>query len=249
LWDFGDGTYSVQKNPVHAYYRAGVYTVTLTAGSPTHGYGVLSKINYVTVEGTGINMAQLIINLLIEQFRRDKQKLHGFLNSVAIMVQDIEDSLTDLKRFRGIISAEGTSLDLIGDIVGCPRTSVDDDIYRADIYFQIAINNSKGTAEELITALKRISGASAVDFSEGQPATITLTINDTIDIPLETIIARLNKIRPAGVKLILKYTHGNTPFIFGGEGSSPPYFSSGSGFGETGAGWETVGGNIVELIS
>ncbi len=29
-WNFGDGTYSVQQNPVHAYNKAGKYTVTLT---------------------------------------------------------------------------------------------------------------------------------------------------------------------------------------------------------------------------
>jgi gliding motility-associated-like protein len=33
LWDFGDGGYSVQKNPVHTYSETGVYDVALTAWS------------------------------------------------------------------------------------------------------------------------------------------------------------------------------------------------------------------------
>ena len=49
-WSFGDGTYSTARNPVHAYTKAGKYTVTLTAknakGSSTkttYGYIKVSK--------------------------------------------------------------------------------------------------------------------------------------------------------------------------------------------------------------
>ncbi|MCZ3365336.1 MULTISPECIES: PKD domain-containing protein [Methanobacterium] len=34
LWDFGDGTTSTQKNPLHSYTRAGIYTVKLTVTGP-----------------------------------------------------------------------------------------------------------------------------------------------------------------------------------------------------------------------
>jgi len=34
LWDFGDGTTSTEEDPVYAYSRAGVYTVSLTATGP-----------------------------------------------------------------------------------------------------------------------------------------------------------------------------------------------------------------------
>jgi carbonic anhydrase/acetyltransferase-like protein (isoleucine patch superfamily) len=194
-------------------------------------------------------LSTMLTNLLIEQFRKDKPKLHGLLNSIGGLIDDLLLILDDLKLYRGIRLAEGANLDLIGAIVGCARTSATDSIYREDIYFQIAINNSKGVAEELISALKQISGAATVDLSENFPATITLTINGSVDIPSASTIARLNKIRSAGVSLILQYTPGATHFVFGGEGSFPAYFPDGEGFGETGAGWETVGGNIVELIS
>jgi PKD repeat protein len=34
-WDFGDGTYSTEQNPVHAYSKSGVYTVKLTTINQT----------------------------------------------------------------------------------------------------------------------------------------------------------------------------------------------------------------------
>lgn len=34
LWDFGDGTTSTEKNPIHSYAKAGVYTVKLTVTGP-----------------------------------------------------------------------------------------------------------------------------------------------------------------------------------------------------------------------
>lgn len=48
LWDFGDGTQSVEPDPIHTYTAAGVYTVSLTIG----GYGEsdsLVRTEYVTV--------------------------------------------------------------------------------------------------------------------------------------------------------------------------------------------------------
>ncbi len=48
-WNFGDGTYSTQQNPVHTYSAAGNYTVTLTATN-TAGANTITEMNYVIVE-------------------------------------------------------------------------------------------------------------------------------------------------------------------------------------------------------
>ncbi|MGB9928861.1 MAG: PGF-pre-PGF domain-containing protein [Methanosarcina sp.] len=45
-WDFGDGTGSVERNPVHIYSSAGIYTVKLTANNK---YGSASKTTKITV--------------------------------------------------------------------------------------------------------------------------------------------------------------------------------------------------------
>ena len=47
-WNFGDGSFSADTNPVHFYSQPGIYNVTLTAASPS-----------------GCSIAQSIINLVI----------------------------------------------------------------------------------------------------------------------------------------------------------------------------------------
>jgi PKD repeat protein len=47
-WNFGDGTYSTEKNPKHTYTKAGNYTVTLTASNEA-GTGTKTRSNYIKV--------------------------------------------------------------------------------------------------------------------------------------------------------------------------------------------------------
>lgn len=49
LWDFGDGTQSVEENPVHAYPAEGTYMVRLHLITSTGAQGISTKRNYVTV--------------------------------------------------------------------------------------------------------------------------------------------------------------------------------------------------------
>lgn len=50
LWDFGDGTTSIDKNPTKTYQQEGVYSVKLNIITSTGGQGVCVKNNYVTVD-------------------------------------------------------------------------------------------------------------------------------------------------------------------------------------------------------
>ena len=47
-WTFGDGNTSTEKNPVHTYSKAGLYSVTLTA-SNANGSNALTKSSYIAV--------------------------------------------------------------------------------------------------------------------------------------------------------------------------------------------------------
>lgn len=49
LWDFGDGTTSVEKSPVHIYQTEGTYTVKLNIITSLGAQGVATKANYITV--------------------------------------------------------------------------------------------------------------------------------------------------------------------------------------------------------
>jgi hypothetical protein len=49
LWDFGDGSQSVEKNPFHAYVKEGTYTVKLHLITDAGIQGIASKTNYITI--------------------------------------------------------------------------------------------------------------------------------------------------------------------------------------------------------
>lgn len=48
LWDFGDGSTSIEQNPAHVYSQPGVYTVTLTAAN-AGGNNTVTEMDYITV--------------------------------------------------------------------------------------------------------------------------------------------------------------------------------------------------------
>jgi PKD repeat protein len=49
LWDFGDGTTSIEKSPSHTYQKEGIYTVRLNVITNLGAQGVITKTNYITV--------------------------------------------------------------------------------------------------------------------------------------------------------------------------------------------------------
>lgn len=53
LWNFGDGTTSTDRNPVHTYTISGTYTVTLTV-SNTAGSDSETKTGYITVAAKSV---------------------------------------------------------------------------------------------------------------------------------------------------------------------------------------------------
>jgi len=50
LWDFGDGSQSVERNPIHTYTQEGEYTVKLDAITSEGGRGITEKKNYIIVD-------------------------------------------------------------------------------------------------------------------------------------------------------------------------------------------------------
>lgn len=50
LWNFGDGTTSIENNPTHTYKKEGVYTVSLQITTGLGGSGIITKNNYITVD-------------------------------------------------------------------------------------------------------------------------------------------------------------------------------------------------------
>ena len=49
LWDFGDGTTSLEKSPIHTYLNEGTYTVKLNVVTASGAQGVATKAGYIEV--------------------------------------------------------------------------------------------------------------------------------------------------------------------------------------------------------
>jgi len=49
LWDFGDGSQSIDKNPFHVYRTEGIFTVKLSVVTSTGANGITKKIDYIDV--------------------------------------------------------------------------------------------------------------------------------------------------------------------------------------------------------
>jgi PKD repeat protein len=50
LWDFGDGSTSLERSPVHTYANEGSYTIKLNVVTSTGAQGVATKTDYITVD-------------------------------------------------------------------------------------------------------------------------------------------------------------------------------------------------------
>jgi PKD repeat protein len=55
LWDFGDGTQSIEKSPTHTYNKEGIYTVKLNTITSSGAQGIATKNNYIKVSFDEIN--------------------------------------------------------------------------------------------------------------------------------------------------------------------------------------------------
>ena len=228
------------------------------ARRPSLSSGLIATFGYMEwnpqPEGFIPDHVERTLGLLIEQFRRERPFINGLVSSVARLLQDAENVLYELQRFRSVAQASAEQLNLIGEMVGIARTDPDDEVYRKDIYFQVYLNTSNGEPEILISCLQKVTRAVRIEYAEFYPASIIMTINQALTGISHNLVAKMNKIRPAGVRLELRLNNSIDQFIFGGEMNDagleiiPPKFT-GDGFGETGAGWEAVGGNITELLA
>lgn len=50
LWDFGDGTTSVEKHPIHVYQNEGIYSIKLNVITTSGAQGIVTKSNYISID-------------------------------------------------------------------------------------------------------------------------------------------------------------------------------------------------------
>jgi len=157
---------------------------------------------------------------------------------VAYGLQQIEEVLFDLRNLLTLRRATGRALEVPGEILGLVRTSTDDEVYRADLYLQAAINHSRGTIEQINAAAQGMAGPAAVILLLEHPlARIFLHVIGYLVPPATR--ARLRRIKAGGVAMDLIGGDMAVPFVFGydmdaaGVGADPPGEDpDGEGFGE-----------------
>lgn len=144
------------------------------------------------------DIVSLGLSRLASQFQ-DKPIIESFLSVYLEALEEVESGFLELLNGRGISTAIGNQLDLIGKIVGEDRLGRDDETYRDALYLRIFINNSEGTPEDIMSALKLITQADRVAYWEHYPASVHLLTTGT-SIPDE-LCEYLKNVVPAGVSV------------------------------------------------
>lgn len=95
------------------------------------------------------NHVERALSRLMSYFPKDGS-VAGLVEVAAQRVQELEDVFFSFYAADAIDTAEGEQLDTLGDIVGQARGGLSDADYRIWISARIAVNQSSGTAPELI---------------------------------------------------------------------------------------------------
>lgn len=122
-----------------------------------------------------------------------------------------------LQTMRYLNTAQGVQLDALGEILGLPRIpGQSDDSYRQDLQFQIFVNQSNGTPEEVIQILKYLTDASKIWYIELEPAAYEMITNGLFfpDNPSD-LIALIQQTSPSGVEFsAIIATYNTNPVVF-----------------------------------
>jgi len=166
------------------------------------------------------------VKRLIHQWQ-DKPKVVGLLTAFLNSTQKIEDTFEQLLKERGIDTAIGAQLDIIGLIVGEPRFDKDDDEYRAAIKLRIGINTSDGTEPVVSSLLKQITGATTATFTDVYPAGVKYVLEGSSVFVDPSIVGELRNILAATITAELQVVKFITPpFVFEND-------PTGEGFSDT----------------
>lgn len=146
-------------------------------------------------------------DLTLSQFQNSPLFL-GMINAFVSPIQDIQDTLYSILTETFVTNAVGYQLDIIGLYVGITRQGFNDDIFRLFIQVKIAINNSQGTPDQIITIMKLITGATNVLYIPLPPAALDLQVNVDLNAYLISIglsgaafVTLIQTVIPAGVLL------------------------------------------------
>jgi len=168
----------------------------------------VSEFDSVTTEAETVAEAlndhqTVMTSRLIERWK-NKPNLQVMLDSLAAEVQELEDAAIQVLLGRLPDFAQGVQLDALGRIVGQSREGLDDDRYRVHIRARIAINQSFGRPDDLLTVIRILSAARLTILEHGN-ATMAIAFIDPLESPAigAELPRLLNQARVAGVRLLV----------------------------------------------
>lgn len=147
--------------------------------------------------------------LLVQQFQTTP-RLHGFLAAVAGSFDEFEREAQRVLYLRSLDLASGVQLDLMGDLLGEPRSDRGDPEYRLELTFLVMQNVLQGTPNDFIRLVQALAHTGDVAITENFPASFTLTHtgDDVLDLA-----NRIRPLIPAGVGPVTLVQPGGTEVL------------------------------------
>jgi len=154
---------------------------------------------------------------LFEQFK-GVASIEALVEAFVGEVQVLENLFGQICADRGIESAVGVQLDLLGDIVGQARLGTDDDTYRQRIKVRIIQNLSEGEPERVIQVYRFLLNATTVFYGELHPASVFLVGAGSVPPGQEaSLVENIQRILPVTVTLAyIAHADPERPFKYAG---------------------------------
>lgn len=140
----------------------------------------------------------------------DKPKAIGLVEALIRELDNIETLLFELLDNRGIYTAFGIQLDIIGALFNEDRNGRSDTVYRSAILGRISQQYADGTTEKFLESLRVISGSDNVDFWEHYSGDVHAYMGK--GITLTTWSSVLNA-APAGVNVRVIFDNDGDSFV------------------------------------
>ena len=169
--------------------------------------------------------------LLASQFRGQKSNgeltnLQKLIKVIVTPMQRLEDAKWQLKTERWLTTSVGAQLDELGVILGLPRKlNESDDDYRERLQFQIFINTTSGTPEEVMAVLAFLTQATHTNYHDIGIADYQLETNGLkFPNPPNELNDGIFQVSPAGVNYAPIVATYNVPISFelGGDLTDQP---------------------------
>jgi len=145
--------------------------------------------------------------------------INGVLQCVLTSVVALEQSIARTYAQRSANIATGQSLTILGKLVGRARTTTIDDDFRRYVRAQIAVNNSQGTFENILSIALLVLGTTYTGtYTLHNEGTATARLTVLASAVTDTAASILNTLEQAavavGVRLVIEYSPLSPATVF-----------------------------------